>query len=238
MSAYTPTDLSNYYTKAETDARDLWKSGTGANSVAQKGSLCEASGAYSVAEGEGTTATSSSSHAEGFRTRASGGYSHAEGYTTVASGNFTHVEGKSTSATTSFAHAEGENTWARGPHSHAEGYNVECQGDAAHAEGTGTITANQSEHASGQYNVTHLTDEIGFGSSGKTLFSVGNGTSGGARHNALEIMQNGDIYIKIGNADKNLQNYLLALVTRIDEIERIVSAAINDLNGRVTNLEQ
>ena len=47
-----------------------------------------------------------------------------------------------------------------------------------------------------------------FGDSGNTLFSVGNGTSSSARHNAFEIRQNGDIYITSGGTDIKLQDNL------------------------------
>lgn len=44
--------------------------------------------------------------------------------------------------------------------------------------------------------------------SATTLFSVGNGTSLNARHNAFEIRQNGDIYISSGGTDIKLQDHL------------------------------
>ena len=52
-----------------------------------------ASGDYSHAEGEKTTASSTASHAEGESTTASGRASHAEGMYVDAVGDFSHVEG-------------------------------------------------------------------------------------------------------------------------------------------------
>ena len=196
-SAYTPTDLTNYYTKSETsgateiqnaldkkadtattytkdevDARDLWASGTGENAIVQKGGNNTASGKLSVAEGFNTIASGSSSHAEGNNTKANGYASHTEGSSTAA----------------------------RGLYSHAEGMNTIASGQSSHAEGNYTITSNDSEHASGQYNVSNKANTT-FGDSGNTLFSVGNGTSNSAKHNAFEIRQNGDIYISSGGTN-------------------------------------
>ena len=44
--------------------------------------------------------------------------------------------------------------------------------------------------------------------SATTLFSVGNGTSTSARHNAFEVRQNGDIYLSSGGTDIKLQDHL------------------------------
>lgn len=62
---------SNYYTKTEIEARDLWEPGTGTGSAILKGTRNIASGNYSVAEGRLTVA--------------SGDYSHAEGQTAMSS---------------------------------------------------------------------------------------------------------------------------------------------------------
>ena len=68
-------------------------------------------------------------------------------------------------------------------------------------------TNNSSEFASGQYN-NSVSASTTFGDSGNTLFSVGNGTSNNARHNAFEIRQNGDIYITKDGQDVKLQDQL------------------------------
>ena len=277
-SAYTPTDLTNYYTKSETsgateistalagkadtattytktevDERDLWVSGTGTNSVAQKGGNNTASGLYSHAEGNYTRASGQSSHAEGWTTTAGGDYSHAEGNNTTASGESSHAEGRWTKANGGYgSHAEGYYATASGTSSHAEGQWTRANGDYSHAEGYYTITLNDSEHASGQYNDS-VSASTTFGNSGNTLFSVGNGTAENARHNAFEIRQNGDIYIISGGTDILLQESLGGTVDQvidsgtsastnavstsavyevIRDNEYIVSQALNDLESR------
>lgn len=150
----------------------------------------------SIIEGDrNNKATNTYAHAEGGETTASGACSHAEGYYSKASGDYSHAEGESCSAIAEASHAEGLNTYANRAYSHAEG----C----------GTIANNQSEHASGQFNVSNKVNTT-FGDSGNTLFSVGNGTSNSARHNAFEIRQNGDIYCSDGTNDVKLQDTITA----------------------------
>lgn len=69
--------------------------------------------------------------------------------------------------------------------------------------GSGCETRNEEEVTFGSYNISHK----GSTSGETTKFSVGNGQHGGStygaeRHNALEVMQNGDTYVYgIGNYD-------------------------------------
>lgn len=198
-----------------------------------------ASGQGSHAEGGHTIASSLCSHAEGGMTTASGQASHAEGTRTTASGNSSHAEGQNITASGDYTHAEGMSTTASSKASHAEGYETTArkrddvsdnQIIANHAEGLGTIAQNQGEHAEGQYNVSH-TAESRFTYSGCTQHSVGIGTGSSARKNALEIMQNGDVYVlgignyagsditASGNTVKTLQAYIASLEARIAALE-------------------
>lgn len=182
--------------------------GTGTNSVIFGNSNNKANGQYSHAEGANTTASGNYSHAEGLYTKASGSSSHAEGGATTASGESSHAEGFSTNASGNYSHAEGYSTLASGGNgSHAEGYQTSATSLSSHAEGGYNSTSNSCEHASGRYNITTSASTT-FGDSGNTLFSVGNGTSSSARHNAFEIRQNGDIYISSGGTDIKLQDHL------------------------------
>ena len=86
-----------------------------------------------------------------------------------------------------------------------------ASGDYSHAEGKGTITSNAAEHASGKYNQSHKDT---------TLFSVGIGESKADRKNAIEVTQDGDIYVNsIGGYDgtnpsnsKDIATYLPNMV--------------------------
>ena len=153
-----------------------------------------ASGDYSHAEGDDTTASGPSSHAEGYGTIASANSSHAEGYGTIASGDCSHAEGEFAEASGISAHAEGNSTAsgnyshaegnstasgeashaegnsnAYGEESHAEGYYADAIGNYSHAEGYNTIASSECQHVQGKYNVEDT--------EGKYVHIVGWGTS-------------------------------------------------------------
>ena len=73
--------------------------------------------------------------------------------------------------------------------------------------GCSNESRNHYETSFGIYN-NSVSASTTFGYSGNTLFSVGNGTSESARHNAFEIRQNGDIYITKDGQDIKLQDQL------------------------------
>lgn len=160
--------------------------------------------------------------------QALGNYSVAEGYGSDAKGDYSHVEGQLTTANGGCAHAEGQGTTA--------------QGNCSHAEGIDTIAQNQVEHAEGQYNKSHKASTA-FGNAGNTIHSVGIGTGAGSleeqdRKNAIEIMQNGDIYLNgVGNYDgKNyseadtLQDVINDKITLAD-ISSVNPIAYNNITG-------
>lgn len=119
----------------------------GAYSLAE-GQRTSASGYASHAEGEYTEASGSKSHAEGYDTTASANCSHAEGAFTVASGKYSHAEGNSSSASGEYSHAEG-NGKASGQYSHAEGGNTYAMGKYSHTEGSVTRALGDNSHAGG-----------------------------------------------------------------------------------------
>lgn len=183
--------------------------GATADTVSFNLPISAGTGTNSIREGSSTTiAIGTFSHAEGSSTKANGEESHAEGYDTTAY---------------TYAHAEGNSTKASGSSSHAEGSYTTANGVNSHAEGLRTIANNQAEHASGQYNVSSSASAT-FGDSGNTLFSVGNGTSTSARHNALEIRQNGDIYIPYAGNDIKLQD-------KIAEFQSVISDWVQTMIG-------
>ena len=86
-----------------------------------------------------------------------------------------------------------------------------ASGDYSHAEGKGTITSNEAEHASGKYNQSNKDT---------TIFSIGIGESKADRKNAIEVTQDGGIYVNsIGGYDgknpsdsKDIATYLPNMV--------------------------
>lgn len=63
------------------------------------------------------------------------------------------------------------------------------------------------EVAFGSYNISNTSEDA----SGRTIFSIGNGTSDSARSNALEVRENGDVYMWVEN-DYMQINRLLAML--------------------------
>ena len=218
--------IEGYQTSASGDsshAEGYQTSASGAVSHAE-GLNTKAYGNYGAhAEGNGSLASGETSHAEGFNTKAYGVASHTEGQSTKASGDSSHAEGSSTQASGNSSHAEGINTRTYGNYSHAEGYYTSALTEASHAEGQYTKSTNNYEHASGRYNLSTSATTT-FGDSGNTLFSVGNGTSNSARHNAFEIRQNGDIYFNDGTSDVKLQDKFSTLETTIGDINTILQS--------------
>ena len=98
----------------------------------------------------------------------------------------------------------GINSFVRGFASFGVGRDFDSYGDYATIFGYGTQTKNLFETAIGKHN----TSNSGSTDASKTLFSVGNGTSTSARHNAFEIRMNGDIYITKDGSDIKLQDQL------------------------------
>ena len=188
--------------------------GTGSNSLKlNEGST--ASGAKSIAGGQGCQATREGAIALGQISQASGQWA-------VSIGNMCQAYGKYSTAFGNSSQCYGEGNFVEGCYNkagqgqynsqkgtHAEGYYTEARGEGSHTEGRYTKTLNNGEHASGQYN-NSVSGSSTFGDSGNTLFSVGNGTSANARHNAFEIRQNGDIYLNDGTNDVKLQDTIAA----------------------------
>ena len=126
---------------------------------------------------------------------------------------------------------------ATGEYSHAEGQNTTAIGQGSHTEGVYTIAGNQGEHASGKYNV----------SSDETSFSHGIGEDVNHRKNALEISNNGDVFIYgVGDYDgtnPDVATTAQDIINGYVEDEEVIAASLNDLNtrlntvsGTVTNL--
>ncbi len=184
-----------------------------------------AEGTGSHSEGYYTNVIGSYSHTEGNNTVVFGEYSHAEGEYTMASAQSSHAEGLGTTASGDYSHVEGESTTASGYCSHAEGESTKTLGDYSHVEGGYTRTSNAYEHAQGLYNISHNYD-TSFGNSGNTLNSIGIGVSDASRSNVIEVMQNGDVYVKgVGSYDGS--NYVDA--STLQEV-------INDGGGSVDTM--
>lgn len=220
-TTYTKTEVDNAITAATSTKQDTLTAGRGID--------INASNVVSVSLPI-SAGTGSNSIIEGNGTKASGFSSHAEGSYSNARGSYSHAEGFGANANGASSHAEGGATNADGSYSHAEGDTTTAKGNYSHTEGRNTIANNQSEHASGQYNVSNKANTT-FGNSGNTLFSVGNGTADNARHNAFEIRQNGDIYLTKDGQDVKLQDQLGGSSITVDTA--LDSGSTNPVENRV-----
>ena len=178
-----------------------------------EGYLTSAYGANSYAGGRETLAFAECSHAEGKRTltgsytidssgnyifdEKSGSYAHAEGENTIAEGKRSHAEGNTTKALGESSHAEGFSTVASGVSAHAGGKYTIASGEGSIASGCGLkdhyiTSSGKGSFASGYCTEAQNTGEFACGkfntsTSGKTLFSVGCGTSNDDRKNIIEV---------------------------------------------------
>lgn len=180
-------DLTNYYTKTETDGKyaklSLYgdktisvgraeNSSIGDYSVALGGANNIVSGTNSVAIGNNITVTGGHSFAEGGEITLEGSHSHAEGYQTNVSGDYSHAEGWDTEITGDYSHAEGWLTKVTQNYSHAEGHHTIAAGECQHVQGRTNIEDAEGVYAhivgngnyvSGRYSNAHTLDWDGNG---------------------------------------------------------------------------
>ena len=197
----TAGDLSNYYTKTETDNAITASTSTKQDTLVSGTNIKTINGETLLGEGNITIQGGGGGKA----IEAGRGISITTGETAdTVSFNLPISAGTGTNSI-----IEGSAELANGISSHAEGTKTIASSENSHPEGMNTIANNMSEHASGQYN-NSVSASTTFGDSGNTLFSVGNGTADNARHNAFEIRQNGDIYCSDGTNDVKLQDTITA----------------------------
>ena len=82
-----------------------------------------------------------------------------------------------------------------GDYSFSSGYGSESLGVASSTQGGYTIARNSRESAIGSFNVSHYIYSQSFGNPSNTLHSIGVGTSISDRKNAVEVMQNGNVFV-------------------------------------------
>ncbi len=217
----TAIDPSNYYTTAQTDTKIsqatsglqvTLTAGTGIditdNVISATGG---GGGGKAIEAGRGITVTTGeTADTVSFNLPISAGTNNGLVFidtTNSTNGNGCVSIGRYCQASGTNSFAQGYNTKASSYYSHSEGEETTASGSNSHSEGAYVYATNPCEHSQGKYNVSNKANTT-WGDSGNTLFSVGNGTSTSARHNAFEIRQNGDIYITSGGTDIKLQDNL------------------------------
>ncbi|MDB2661473.1 tail fiber domain-containing protein, partial [Flavobacteriaceae bacterium] len=189
------------------DSSSSTRGATGNHSFAT-GYITIASGIYSTAMGEGTTASGNRTLATGYSTTASGNRSTAIGNSTTANGYSSTAIGNNTTASGNASIAMGSSTTAEGVNSTAIGNNTTASGNASLAMGLGTTafgtystamgnSATASDFVSlviGQYNssgssVTSSATEF---DTANTAFVIGNGTGSSSKSDAFKVLFNGN----------------------------------------------
>ena len=94
-------------------------------------------------------------------------------------------------------------------------YNT-ANADHTHVGGRYNSATNDFETAFGNANNSNKANTT-YGNSGNTLFSVGNGVNSSIHHNALEIRQNGDVYIP-NTDDTTYSNYYQKPMYRLQDL--------------------
>ena len=111
------------------------------------------------------------------------------------------------------------------------GFETSAISECSFVVGNRTKAINNSEAALGHYNVSNSgSSEIFFGDDRNTLFSVGNGYTTAQRHNAVEIMQNGDIYIADTNDEATEYYYEKPMIKLQDAL--IVDQELNNASSK------
>lgn len=172
------------------------------------GHQTKASGNYSVALGRSNIASGGSSTALGKLTVASGIFATSMGYKTTAEGRASITMGQHTTASGISSLAIGNTTTASANRSFAQGYLTEALGIGSIAFGNQTISIGTNAIATGYKTIAPSYCQVVLGkfndttnaSSGTTwegdepVFTIGNGTSGSDRNNAMQVLKNGEVY--------------------------------------------
>tara|TARA_R110001592_G_scaffold124286_1_gene333046 strand:+ start:656 stop:1402 length:747 start_codon:yes stop_codon:yes gene_type:complete len=104
----------------------------------------------------------------------------------------TGIESQSNTASGNYSTAMGNFTTASGYRSTAMGSSTTASGESSTSMGHGTTAKGYRSTAMGQYNVLNSGDAATSFNLTNTAFSIGNGTSAGARSDAFSVLFNGN----------------------------------------------
>ena len=162
------------------------------------------------------------SFASGVNTKASGIASTALGNSTFATGLRSTALGGGTTAFGSQSVAMGISTYAFGNNSTAMGTTTTASGDGSTSMGSSTIARSYLSLALGQFNDTTAGSSLTTWVLNDPVFTVGNGTSDIARHNAITILKNGKTGINTSAPLAGL--HIVAIDNSFDQSIRLESA--------------
>lgn len=214
ISDATAGDLSNYYTKGETDTllnnkQPTLVSGTNIKTINNESILGEGNIDIQGGGGKAIEAGTNISITTGETANTINCTLNLENGRGTNSIKMRNTE--SSNGSNSFSIGS-DGVKASGSGSFAGGSYSEANGIFSMSFGRYTKTNNYGEVALGFYNQSNGSSSSTGNSSSNTLFSVGNGRFDNdyIRHNAFEIRQNGDIYCSDGTNDVKLQDTITA----------------------------
>ncbi|WP_413290558.1 hypothetical protein [Bdellovibrio sp. HCB337] len=117
------------------------------------------------------------------------------GYNTQASGSSSVAMGYATSAFSIYSTAMGANTLANGTGSTAMGSATTATGNYSTSMGNNTTSNAMAQTTIGQFNIITGSESASTWVGSDPLFVVGNGTSAGAKSNAMTVLKRGDVLI-------------------------------------------
>lgn len=164
-------------------------------------SECSSTGSYSISFGHNADA--------------GGSYSLCMGSNSYCNGQQSIVIGDGSNSNNDFIYCFGRNLRPNRVYQFLEGANLHNN--------------NEYEVAFGKYNVSSISNN-NYGNSGNTLFSIGNGydfSSTHNWHNALEVRQNGDIYIPNTDDTSVTGDYAYSLYPMVRLQDTITATASN-----------
>lgn len=241
-TTYTKTEVDNAITAATSTKQDTLVSGTNIKTINNESIL--GSGNITIQGGGGGKAVSGGTNIS-ITTGATADTINCtlpisrggSGYNSLSLGNMSD-------ATEEGAVSYGYHSVAYGAYALAGGSSSNANGNNSVAIGSNVTTNNDKEFSVGQYNLSSSAS-TNFGDSGNTLFSVGNGEY--SNHNAIEVRQNGDIYISDTSASGEFdEKPMIKLQDALgqggggmdDDMERLISTSLVDLNDRKADKTQ
>ena len=186
------------------------------------GTATLASGYNSTAIGNNTKATGENSIAMGNESVASYVNSVSIGFKNTSSGKFAIAMSNESSSTGFCSVAIGNHNTARGESSVAAGSYSLSTGFSSVCLGTYTVARTSHSLVLGKWNVS-VGDSV-YWVATDPVFTIGNGYNDLNRHNALNFIKNGDLYIS-GNyyqsSDKNIKKDIVPLENALSRIQKI-----------------
>ena len=159
-----------------------------------------------------------------------GDYSAAFGSNTKANGSYSFAVGDNNTASAAYSAAIGGDNTASGFYSFAAGNSNTASGIYATVMGISNTSPSYGEVTFGHYATTYTPNSANSINSNDRLFTIGNGTNGSNRSNALVVLKNGRI--GIGENSPNAQLHVKDNFAQSGQYAAIIE---NDNGGAYAN---